>query len=82
MANVNSFSLFNDVEDKQLRAYNRARIMVNIMEDYANPKGEGVLPKGGHLVLQYFERIPVEDRVAAMDEVSEILKKKGINVDE
>lgn len=74
------FSLFFDLEDKDLQAYNRARLMFNIMEDNVDKKTGKVSPKGGSLVMEYFGEIPVEDRTLVTKKLEELFKKAGINV--
>lgn len=78
MENVKGFSLFTDVEDKDLQAYNRARIMWNIMEDHVDPQTKRVNPKGGKLALEYFISIPEEERGSAHSALEIIFKEKNI----
>lgn len=78
MENFKGFSLFKDLEDKDLQAYNRARIMWNIMEDHVDPKTRAVNPKGGHLVLSYFEAIPEDERKVAQEKLQAIFQEKTI----
>lgn len=79
--NYRGFGLFNDVEDKGLQSYNRARILVNMMEDNEalNADGErGVSVKGAALVSGYFMQVPEADREQVRDEVERILTEKGM----
>lgn len=74
MNEFKGYSLFNDVEDKEVQTYNRARIMVNIMEDHAvgkNVSGAGLLVSMG-----YFQSLPPEDREAVHEKAAELLQKK------
>lgn len=80
--NFKGFSLFNEVEDSTMRAYNRARLMVSMMEDNVDKVTKKVTAKGSHLVLQYFAQIPENERVDATKQVELIFQKKGINVSE
>lgn len=74
------FGLFNDVEDKNLQIFNRARIMVNIMEDNSATDSSGkvgVSLKGAALVAGYFNHVPEDDRQEVRDEVERILIQRG-----
>jgi len=77
MENFKGFSLFKDLEDKELQAYNRARIMLNIMEDHIDKKTNQVTPKGGHLVLSYFAAIPEAERASAQKIAEDMFNKRG-----
>lgn len=81
-SNFKGYSLFTELESTTLRAYNRARLMVSMMEDNVDKVTKRVTPKGAHLVLQYFEQIPENERVDATKQVELIFQKKGINVSE
>lgn len=62
MTDVNTykgFSLFNDVEDKNLRIRNRAVVLANIAE--ANVKDRLISVKGASLVLGYTSRLPKDE---------------------
>lgn len=65
-AEFKGFSLFNDVEDDNLRPFNRARVMANMAEDHTN-KEKRITPKGAALILGYFNLIPKEERNIAKD---------------
>jgi hypothetical protein len=63
MTNQNEYkgySLFNDVDDAELRDRNRAVIMANIVEQYT--KNKKMTPKGAGLVLGYFNALPEAER--------------------
>lgn len=61
------FSLFNDVEDAELRAQNRGRVMTNMAEDNTEKTRKRISPKGASLILNYFNLIPERDRSQAKD---------------
>lgn len=65
-AEFKGFSLFADVEDANLRTFNRARVMANMAEDHIN-KEKRIHPKGAALILGYFNLIPKEERDVAKD---------------
>lgn len=69
------FSLFNDVEDKELRQRNRAVVLANIAAD--NTKNKLISPKGASLVLGYFGLIPEEDRLDVKVRFAEEMKHRG-----
>lgn len=81
MANNNNddyagYSLFTDVEDKELQVYNRARTMVNIMEDHS--VGKNVSGRGAMICAGYFNKLPAEDREAVHSKTAAILLEKGL----
>lgn len=67
------FSLFNDIEDAELRNRNRAVVLANIACD--NMKSKLISSKGSGLVLGYFGLVPVEER----DNVQERFKVEMTN---
>lgn len=75
---VNGFTLFNDIEDRDLRNRNRAVILANITE--ANTKKNKVTVKGASLILSYFDSVPVEDRKDVEQRFTENLKQRGYAV--
>lgn len=69
------FSLFNDLEDKELQLRNRAVVMSNIAEQYT--KAKKITLKGASLILGYFDCIPNEDRKALEDRFKITMKERG-----
>lgn len=69
------YSLFNDVADENLRNSNRARVMLNIFEQYT--KIGKISQKGAALVLGYFANLPEKERQAPHDILSQMLKERG-----
>lgn len=69
------FSLFNDVEDKELQTRNRAVIMCNIVEH--NTKDKKITPRGAGLALGYFSSIPAEERKGVEEKFEELIKGAG-----
>lgn len=61
MENFKAYPLFNEVEDKELQARNRAIILANISEDHKTPEKK-ISVKGAALIMGYFQKIPQEDR--------------------
>ena len=75
-AEVNGYSLFNEVEDKEIQTYNRARVMKNMMLD--NSKNGVINEQGKFLVIGYMHNLPMEDRPAIMEKLSELMEQKEI----
>jgi hypothetical protein len=71
------FSLFNDVEDAELRAQNRGRVMANMAEDHSDKRTRKVNPKGASLILSYFSRIVEADRNTAKDKFKTEMEARG-----
>lgn len=69
------FSLFNDVEDKELQLRNRAVVMSNIAEQYTTAKK--ITLKGASLVLGYFDCIPNEERKELQTKFEITMKERG-----
>lgn len=54
------FSLFNDIDDAELRNRNRAVVLCNIAED--NTRNKLINAKGASLILGYFGLVPPDER--------------------
>lgn len=70
------FGLFNDIEDSELRARNRAVVLSNMAEDYTN-KTKKINAKGASLILGYFMQIPLEERNIVKEKFAETMLSKG-----
>lgn len=68
------YSLFNDLEDKALQIYSRARTLVNIMEDHA--VGKDVSGAGLLLCMGYFKSLPENERQGVHEKAEELLKTR------
>ena len=71
------YGLFNDVEDKEVQIHNRARTLVNIMEDHA--QGRNVTGVGALICAGYFKSLPEEDRADVHSRTAAMLLEKGFN---
>lgn len=71
------FSLFNDVEDVDLRTRNRSVVMCNIAEDHIQKATKRINPKGAALILNYFALIPADERDAAKNKFEEDMSIRG-----
>lgn len=69
------YSLFNDIEDADLRNRNRSVIMFNILDH--NTKDQRCSPKGAALILGYFSKIPKEERDDVESRFEQLVKEKG-----
>lgn len=79
MQNVNEykgFSLFNDIEEFDLRNRNRAVILANIMEDNLTAKKK-VTSKGSSLILGYFLNVPEGERKSVRDRFAKAITERG-----
>lgn len=75
-SDIKGYSLFNDVEDKEVQIHNRARTLVNIMEDHA--VGKNVSGTGALICAAYFNNLPAEDREAVHSRAAVMLLEKGL----
>lgn len=57
-----TYSLFNDIEDIELRNRNRAVVLANIAEDHIDRRSKRVSAKGAALILGYFGQVEEADR--------------------
>ena len=69
------YSLFNDIEDVNLRNRNRAVILSNIALD--NTRNKLISPKGASLILGYFGIIPDEERADVRDRFVQRMRESG-----
>ena len=72
---------FNDIQNAELRAYNRGAVLASIHEQYIT---EGVL-QGGVIrqwlqaINEYLARIPIDEHKSAKDAMALHLDKRGFN---
>ena len=66
MKDFNEYSLFTDVEDKELQARNRAVTMYNIFEDNSMGKNK-VSIHGTQLLLGYLNAVPEAERAPIIE---------------
>lgn len=72
------FSLFNDIEDLELRKRNRAVIMVNLLADnFSQGKIEA---RGSLLIIGYMSKVPTEDRKELVDEFVRQANERGFKI--
>ena len=72
------YSLFNDIEDVDLQARNRAASLKNIMEDHIGEDGKPT-PKAGMLTFGYFNLVPASQRKTVYDHLQAFFQsKKGL----
>ncbi len=73
-----SLSLFNDVNDPELRSHNRGAIMANLFEQNIDKNTLKVTTKGLALILGYFNSINPFDRRKAKEAFEGEIIKRGI----
>ena len=77
-ASYKGFSTFADVEDEQLRTFNRARVMVNMAQDHSK-KGR-INAVGSMLILGYFGQMPFEEREVIKAEFAKQMNNNGFQL--
>lgn len=77
--NYKGFSLFNDIEDIDLRIRNRAVVMSNIAEANTN-KDRNIRPAGVGLILGYFNSVPKEEKKATIEKFVSTMKERGFQL--
>ena len=73
-------SLFNDIEDLNLRVRNRAVILTNSLED--GFKNGRVSDRASLFIMGYFNEIPKEERNAVKDKFIEFAAERGFMIGE
>ncbi len=71
------YSLFTDVQDKQVQIINRGAIMANIVEEHVHNKK--VSRQGLALILGYFNALLPIDRKSVKAAFEQHLTERGIN---
>lgn len=71
------YSLFNDVEDAVLRAFNRGRVVANMFEQHMDKTTRKINRRGAALVFGYFAQIPEDERKEAHHFLNQQLAKDG-----
>lgn len=69
------WSLFNDIDDINLRNRNRAVVLSNIAEDCT--RNRLISPRGASLILQYFKLIPDAEKIDVRNRFAQNMKEKG-----
>lgn len=72
------YSLFNNVEDFDLKSHNRGVVIANIIEEHYDVVSNRVSTRGLSLILGYFNEIPALERKAAHSSLKSELTKRGI----
>jgi hypothetical protein len=72
-----SYSLFNDIEDTNLRNRNRAVVLANIAEDNTDRNTKRINVKGSTLILGYFNCVAEDDRSEVMTKFADNMKQRG-----
>jgi len=72
------FSLFNDIDDLELRTHNRARVLANMYED--NHKDGKLSPAATGTLLTYFQKVPDGERGGVQQLFQKMMYEKGFKV--
>lgn len=75
--NYKGFSLFNDIEDVELRNRNRAVVLANIAEDNMDKKTKRVNIKGASLILNYFKEVADDDKADVENRFADNMRSRG-----
>lgn len=76
---VRGYSLFNEIEDKDLQSRNRAVVLANIIEDNMHEKSGAVTPACMVITGEYFKAIDTKDAAAVYTFLQgEIMERKLI----
>lgn len=73
--NYKGYSLFNDIEDEDLRTRNRAVVLTNLSED--NSKNGKIKPQAAGTILGYFNQIPEHERGPVAAEYVKQMQLRG-----
>ena len=71
--------MFNDIEDVNLRARNRAVTLCNIAEAHTN-KEKRISTGGVALMIRYTEQLPQEERKAVLKQLVVFMKERGYDL--
>lgn len=75
MNEFKGYSLFNDIEDINLRSRNRGVILANIAEDHS--KNRRINQKGVSLIMGYYVCVPVNEREQAKEAFKKNMEERG-----
>ena len=75
---IAGYSLFNEVEDKELQARNRANTMANIALD--GRKGNDVTPSAFKHLIIYYQKIPFAERGKVFALFQKVLQERGFEI--
>jgi len=69
------YTLFEEVEDRELRDRNRGVVMVNIYEDYC--RDDKMSAAGVAALLGYFKQIPDDEQASAFVMFNTLIQQRG-----
>lgn len=69
------FSLFNDIEDRDLRTRNQAVVLANMAE--SSSKNRKISANGMGMIIGYFDKIPMDDRETVRSKFMTFMKERG-----
>lgn len=73
--NVDGYSLYNDIENLQLRCNNQGVALANILED--NMRNNKVSYEGVEFAKMYVDSVPEEHRMYVINKSKEVLLERG-----
>ena len=76
MSEYNGYELFEDIEDVDLQARNRAVVLYNIYEDN-KMSGSTATPRGVADMVSYMKEIPGHNRAAVMAKLHVLTSQQG-----
>lgn len=77
MTEIAGYSLFKDIEDRNARIFNQARVLKNMMQDFSNTKKD-VSGKGVGFITAYMGAIDTEDRADVYVQLEQLIKTKDV----
>lgn len=69
------FSLFHDIDDRDLRTRNQAVVLANMAE--SSSKSKKISANGMGLIIGYFDKIVPEDRETVRSKFMSFMKERG-----
>ena len=69
------FSLFHDIDDRDLRTRNQAVVLANMAE--SSSKSKKISANGMGLIIGYFDKIEPEDRETVRGKFMAFMKERG-----
>lgn len=75
---IRGISLFNDIDDANLRNRNRYVVLANTAE--AHTKQNKITEKGTFIILSYFNAVPEADKKSVYDGFKAEMERRGYSV--
>lgn len=75
------YSLFNDIDDVELRTRNQAVILANIAENGTDKTTKKITPKTAALILNYFKNVYDKDKAVVQTKFAKFMKERSYAVE-